>query len=374
MLRAMSAVCAAFTALALIAAPAMGQAPRPIETRTGRLLVETIASGLVHPWGMAFLPDATFLVTERPGRLRLVGKDGAVSDPLEGTPDVFAQGQGGLLDVALDPQFADNRLVYLSFAEAGAGGASTAVGRGRLEDGRVTGFQVLFRQEPKVSGPNHFGGRIVFSPDGHLFLTLGERFKFEPAQDIANHLGTIVRINRDGSIPDDNPFVGRDKAEPAIWSYGHRNIQAGAINPRSGALWIGEMGPRGGDELNLPEAGRNYGWPIVSSGRHYSGERIPDPSTRPDLAGSIRTWTPSISPSGMLFYTGSAIPAWTGNVLLGSLTRQSLVRLVIEGDAVTDEEIIGLDARIRDVEQAPDGSVYLLTDHRDGKVLRLRRP
>lgn len=374
MLRAMSAVCAFITALALIAGPAMAQAPRTIETRTGRLLVETIASGLVHPWGMAFLPDATFLVTERPGRLRLVGKDGAVSDPLEGTPDVFAQGQGGLLDVALDPQFADNRLVYLSFAEAGAGGASTAVGRGRLEDGRVTGFQVLFRQEPKVSGPNHFGGRIVFSPDGHLFLTLGERFKFEPAQDIANHLGTIVRINRDGSIPDDNPFVGRDKAEPAIWSYGHRNIQAGAINPRSGALWIGEMGPRGGDELNLPEAGRNYGWPIVSSGRHYSGERIPDPSTRPDLAGSIRTWTPSISPSGMLFYTGSAIPAWTGNVLLGSLTRQSLVRLVIEGDAVTDEEIIGLDARIRDVEQAPDGSVYLLTDHRDGKVLRLRRP
>jgi len=370
----MSIICAFITALALIAGPAMGQAPRTIETRTGKLQIETFASGLVHPWGMAFLPDGTFLVTERPGRLRLVSKDGAVSDPLEGTPDVFAQGQGGLLDVALDPQFADNRLVYLSFAEAGEGGASTAVGRGRLEDGRVSGFQVLFRQEPKVSGPNHFGGRIVFSPDGHLFLTLGERFKFEPAQDLTNHLGTIVRINRDGSIPADNPFVGRDKAEPEIWSYGHRNIQAGAINPRSGALWIGEMGPRGGDELNLPEPGRNYGWPVVSSGRHYSGERIPDPSTRPDLAGSIRTWTPSISPSGMLFYTGSAIPAWTGNVLLGSLTRQSLVRLVIDGDAVTDEEIIGLGVRVRDIEQGPDGSVYLLTDHRDGKVLRLRRP
>ena len=346
---------------------------RTLTTRAGPLEVESVTSGLVHPWGMAFLPDGRLLVTERPGRLRIVDKGGSLSEPLPGTPKVFAEGQGGLLDVALDPTFAENRLVYLSFAEAGPGGASTAVGRGRLADARIEGFEVIFRQTPKVPGPNHFGGRIAVSPEGHLFLTLGERFKFTPAQELGTHLGAVVRINRDGTVPPDNPFVGRADAKPEIWTYGHRNVQAAAINPRTGGLWIGEMGPRGGDELNLPEKGRNYGWPLVSWGQHYSGERIPNPSTRPEFADAIRHWTPVISPSGMVFYTGDGIPAWQGNVLIGSLTRRSLVRLVIDGNTVKDEEIMDLGARIRDVEQGPDGAVYLLTDERDGKLLRLRR-
>ena len=343
-----------------------------VATQAGPVAVEVVAAGLVHPWGMAFLPDGQLLVTERPGRLRIMRQDGSLSRPLAGTPEVLAGGQGGMLDVALDPEFRSNRLIYLSFSEPGDGGASTALGRGRLGDDRVEGFTVIFRQAPKVSGPNHFGGRIVFAPGGKLFLTTGERFKFNPAQDLASHLGKIVRLNPDGSVPPDNPFARTQGARPEIWSYGHRNVQAAAINPQSGALWIGEMGPRGGDELNLPEPGRNYGWPLVSWGTHYDGTRIPNPPTRPDLADAIKQWTPVISPSGMLFYAGELFPAWRGNVLIGSLTQRALVRLAIDGPRVAGEEIIPLGARIRDVEQASDGAVYLLTDEQDGKVLRLR--
>lgn len=360
---------AAIAFLAMFAVHAQAQR---VATQAGPVAVETVASGLVHPWGMAFLPDGRLLVTERPGRLRVMRQDGSLSRPLAGTPEVVAQGQGGMLDVALDPDFGSNRLVYLSFAEPGSGGASTALGRGRLGDDRLEGFTVIFRQEPKVAGPNHFGGRIVFATDGKLFLTTGERFKFDPAQDLSSLLGKIVRLNPDGSVPPDNPFRGVAGARPEIWSYGHRNIQAAAINPQSRALWIGEMGPKGGDELNLPEPGRNYGWPLVSWGTHYDGTRIPNPPTRPDLADAIKQWTPVISPSGMLFYTGDLLPAWRGNVLIGSLTQRALVRLRIDGARVVGEEIIPLGARIRDVEQGPDGAVYLLTDEQDGKVLRLR--
>jgi glucose/arabinose dehydrogenase len=231
--------------------------------------------------------------------------------------------------------------------------------------------EVIFRQVSKVSGGNHFGSRLAFSPDGHLFVTLGERFKFEPAQDLSNHLGTVVRIRPDGSVPDDNPFVGRENARPEIWSYGHRNIEAAAIHPGSGALWIGEMGPKGGDELNVPEAGKNYGWPVVSWGEHYDGEDIPDPPTQPRFADAIHQWTPVISPSGMIFYDGSGFPDWRGDLLIGSLTRKALMRVSVEGGAVTGEEQIDMGARIRDVEQGPDGAVYLLTDQDDGAILRL---
>jgi glucose/arabinose dehydrogenase len=351
--------------------PVHAQAQR-VATQAGPVIVETLASGLVHPWGMAFLPDGRLLVTERPGRLRVLRQDGSLSQALTGTPEVVARGQGGMLDVAVDPDFRNNRLVYLAFSEPGGGGASTAVGRGRLAEDRIEGFTVIFRQEPKVSGPNHFGSRIVFAPDGKLFLTTGERYKFEPAQDVASHLGKVIRINRDGSVPQDNPLLRVPGARPEIWSYGHRNIQAAAINPQSGALWVVEMGPRGGDELNLPEPGRNYGWPLVSWGTHYDGSTIPTPPSRPDLADAIKQWTPVISPSGMVFYGGDLFPAWRGNALIGSLSRRALVRLAVGAANVAGEEIIPLGSRVRDVEEGPDGAVYVLTDQQDGHVLRLR--
>lgn len=362
---------AAILAAMLFITPALAQQVQTVQTEAGIVTVTTLASGLNHPWGMTFLPDGRLLVTERAGQLRILDTDHTLSAPLAGTPEVFNQGQGGLLDVALDPEFESNRLVYLSFAEPGEGGASTAVGRGRLEEGRIADFEVIFRQTPKVSDSNHFGGRLVFSPEGALFLTLGERFQFEPAQDLSNHLGTIIRIHPDGAVPRDNPFVKQADAADEIWTYGHRNIQAAALQPGTGALWIAEMGPRGGDELNLIEAGRNYGWPVVSWGQHYDGEDIPDPPTQPHFADARLHWTPVISPSGMVFYTGDMFPEWRGSALIGGLTAQGIVRVAFDGLEVTGEERIPLGARIRDVEQAPEGSVYVLTDQEDGHIWRL---
>lgn len=273
--------------------------------------------------------------------------------------------------MALAPDFAENQQVYLSFAEPGEGGASTALGRGRLVADRLEDFQVIYRQEPKVTGTAHFGGRIVFRDDGTLFLTHGDRFRFDPAQDLSNHIGTIVRLNPDGSAPADNPFVDDPEARDEIWSYGHRNIEAAAIDPATGQLWEAEFGPRGGDELNRVEAGRNYGWPEVSWGEHYDGRDIPDPPTRPEFTRSAIHWTPVISPSGMVFYTGEAFPEWQGSILIGGLSSQSLVRVSVEGDEASEQERLDMGARIRDVEQGPDGSVYLLTDQADGNVWRL---
>jgi aldose sugar dehydrogenase len=346
---------------------------RTVDTQNGRIRVETAADGLAHPWGLAFLPDGRMLVTERPGRLRIVSSDGRLSAPVRGVPAVLAEGQGGLLDVALDPNFASNNLVYLSYAEPGGDGASTAVTRGRLniKSAALENTQVIFRQLPKVSGTGHFGSRLVFARDGTLFITLGERFKFDPAQDLSSHLGKIIRINPDGTVPPDNPFVGRADARPEIWSYGHRNSQGAALHPQTGVLWEVEHGPRGGDELNIPEAGKNYGWPLVSWGRHYNFQSIPEPPSRPDLAQPIYQWSPVISPAGMAFYTGDVFPGWRGNLLIGGLTSRGVVRLTIDGQRVTAEERIGLGARIRDVRQGPDGAVYVLTDQRDGAIWRL---
>jgi aldose sugar dehydrogenase len=362
--------CLLAAALMLMTAPSFAE-DTLIDTEGGPIKVETVAGGLDHPWGLAFLPDGRMLVTERPGRLRIVTPDGSTSEPLTGVPQVFAKGQGGLFDVALDPAFASNRLVYLAYAEPGDGGAGTAVARGKLGDAGLDDVQVIFRQQPEIDGPYHFGGRLAFAPDGKLFVTLGERFQFEPAQDLANHLGKIVRINPDGSVPEDNPFVGQKDAKPEIWSYGHRNPQGVAIHPETGKLWESEFGPMGGDELNIPAAGANYGWPVVSWGKHYDGRAIPAPPTHPEFADAIDHWNPVISPSGIAFYTSDAIPAWKGNLLIAGLSSEAIIRLTLDGEAVTGEERIPMGTRIRDVVQGPDGAVYALTDEDDGKILRL---
>jgi glucose/arabinose dehydrogenase len=341
-----------------------------IKTEAGTLKVETVAEGLEHPWGGAFLPDGRLLLTERPGRLRILAKDGTLSEPLAGVPKVYASGQGGLLDVALDPAFPVNHLIYLSYAEPGKEGSATVVARGQLTDKGLVDVKVIFRQVPEVSNGLHFGSRLAFSKDGKLFITLGERFQFDPAQDLANTLGKIVRIYPDGSVPPDNPFLGQKDAQPEIWSYGHRTAQGAAIHPGTGELWETEFGPFGGDELNIVKAGSNYGWPVVSWGRHYDGKEIPQPNTHPEFVDAIYHWTPVISPSGITFYTGEAIAPWRGNLLIGGLSSQAIVRLTLDGDKVMSEERIPMGARIRDVIQAPDGSVYALTDD-SGKVLRL---
>jgi aldose sugar dehydrogenase len=359
--------------------PTQGQAqaprsPTPPPTE-GVVRVETVARGLEHPWALEFLPDGRMLVTERPGRLRLVDRSGRISEPLAGVPEVEVGGQGGLLDVALDPKFAENRLVYLSYAELREGGAGTAVARGRLDEGRLEAVRVIYRQQPKVAGGNHFGSRLVFARDGKLFVTQGERADYrEQAQDLSSHLGKIVRINADGSVPDDNPFAGKAGARPEIWSYGHRNIQAAAIHPETGQLWTVEHGARGGDELNHPEAGKNYGWPVITYGVDYSGLKIGEGTAKEGMEQPVYFWDPVIAPSGMLFYTGDAFPAWNGSVLVGSLQPGALVRLELENGKVAREERYeegGLGTRIRDVRQGPDGLVYVLTDEGNGRVLRV---
>lgn len=343
------------------------------QTDAGKVTVENLAEGLTHPWGMAFLPDGRLLVTERSAQLRILYTDNSLSEPLRGTPEVLTGGQGGLLDVVLDPDFQNNGFVYLSFSEPGEGNtASTALGRGKLDGEQLTDFTVIFRQEPKMEGKNHFGGRIIFTPEGHLFLTMADRFKFDPAQDLSNHLGTIVRINPDGSVPQNNPFVGQANAKDEIWTYGHRNIESAAIEPGTSNFWVAEMGPQGGDELNLIKEGSNYGWPVVSWGSNYDGTEIPEPTTRPEFADAAIHWTPVISPSGMIFYTGFLFPEWQGSALIGGLSSQGLVRVTINGEQAEEVERISLGARIRDVEQAPDGSVYVLTDQNNGNVWRLR--
>ncbi|HET8769733.1 MAG TPA: PQQ-dependent sugar dehydrogenase [Gemmatimonadaceae bacterium] len=351
--------------------------PQP-ESIEGVVRAETVAEGLVHPWALAFLPDGRLLVTERPGRLRIVSMDGTLSEPLTGVPEVMASGQGGLLDVALDPDFATNRLVYLSFAEAGEDQTNgTAVARGRLGDAGLENTTVIYRQRPKVNSRGHFGSRLVFSNDGKLFITQGDRQATQfrvLAQDLTKGMGKVMRVNPDGSIPEDNPFVGREDAQPEIWSYGHRNVQAAALHPETGQLWTVEHGARGGDELNHPEAGKNYGWPVITYGVDYSGAKIGEGTTKEGMEQPVYYWDPVIAPSGMAFYTADVIPGWQGSVLIGSMTPGALVRLVLEdGRVVKEERYLGdLDERIRDVQVGPDGFVYVVTDSETGRVLRVR--
>jgi glucose/arabinose dehydrogenase len=372
------------TAIALVAlavpAFAQGQAPRsptPAPINAG-LRVDTIARGLDHPWSIALLPDGGMLVSERSGALRSIDRNGRLSEPLAGVPRVFARGQGGLLDIALDPRFAENRLVYLSFAEPGPRGtAGTAVARGRLGERGLENTRVIYRQEPQVEGGNHFGSRLVFGRDGTLFVTQGDRFAYkEKAQDLSVLIGKIVRINADGSMPRDNPFAGRSDARPEIWSYGHRNIQAAALDPQTGQLWTVEHGARGGDELNRPEAGKNYGWPVITYGVDYSGAKIGEGTARAGMEQPVYYWDPVIAPSGMAFYTGDAFPEWKGSVLVGSLRPGLLVRLTMTNGRVTREEryLAELRERIRDVQQGADGLLYLVTDSSDGRVLRVSPP
>ncbi len=339
--------------------------------------VETFAKGLVHPWGLAFLPDGRLLVTERPGRLRIVGRDGTLSPAVQGLPKVYASGQGGLLDVAVSPDFAASGLVFLSYAEPREGGKNgTAVARGKLiaegSGGRLEQVQAIFRQEPSYASSNHFGSRIVFARDGSLFVTLGDRYSArDEAQNPANHLGKLVRI-----LPDGKPHASNPKTSgwrPEIWSIGHRNVQGAALNPASGKLWTAEHGARGGDEINIPEAGKNYGWPVITYGRDYTYMKIGEGTEKPGLEQPVYYWDPSIAPSGAAFYTGDLIPEWKGNLLVGALAGQALHRLVLDGEKVVGEEALlkDLGERIRDVRAGPDGAIWLLTDNPEGRVLRV---
>jgi glucose/arabinose dehydrogenase len=340
----------------------------------GKVGAETVAEGLVHPWALAFLPDGRILVTERPGRLRIVDRQGKLSQPLGGVPRVQAQGQGGLLDVAIDPAFEENRLVYLSFSEPGEGGAGTAVARGRLGEGGLEDVTVIYRQQPKVQGSAHFGSRLVFANDGKLFITQGDRQAYrEQAQNLKSGLGKLVRINPDGSIPEDNPFVGKSEARPEIYSYGHRNMQGAALHPETGRLWTLEHGARGGDELNHPEPGKNYGWPVITYGRDYSGASIGEGTAKEGMEQPVYYWDPVIAPSGAVWYTGDKYSGWKGSLFVGSLQPGGLVRLVIQDGRVTREEryLHELGDRIRDVRQGPDGFLYLVTDGGKGRVLRV---
>ena len=349
-------------------------APRSYDSQRHRFRVVTLTDKLEYPWGLAFLPDGRMLVTERPGRLRIVTQDGTLSPPLAGVPAVAAEGQGGLLDVALAPDFAQSRTIYLSYAEPGDGGtAGTTVARARLGDSGLDNVQVVFRQEPKVSGGAHFGSRLVWARDGSLFITTGDRQNRPFVQDLSKLQGKVIRIRPDGSIPRDNPFVNRAGARAEIWSYGHRNMQGAALHPETGQLWTVEHGARGGDELNAPKAGRNYGWPVITYGRDYSGASIGEGQRKEGMEQPIHYWDPSIAPSGLMFYTGAAFPNWKGNAFVGALGYRLLVRLELDGERVRVEERLLEDVsrRIRAVVQGPDGFIYLLTDADDGRIMRI---
>ncbi len=359
-----------------------GQTRAPLRRADVDFDIRTVASGLEHPWGLAFLPDGAMLVTERPGRLRVVTADGDLSPPVEGLPEVDARGQGGLLDVALDPQFEKNATVYWSYAEPRDGGNGTAVARGVLaRDGApaLRDVQVIWRMTPTLDSTAHFGSRLVFGRDGMLFITTGERSELEgrmQAQRLDGGLGKVIRIAPDGSVPDDNPFVGRKDALPTIWSYGHRNIQSAALHPETGVLWTVEHGARGGDEVNIPAAGKDHGWPTITYGIEYSGSPIGDGITaREGMEQPVYYWDPVIAPSGMAFYDADLFPAWKGSLFVGALGGEHLARLTLEGERVVGEERLLVDrARIRDVRVGPDGALYLLTDEDDGELLVLEPP
>ena len=363
-----------------------GQTRAPEQKLNVAFDVVTVTEGLVNPWGLAFLPDGRMLVTEKPGRLRIVSADGkTMTEPVAGLPAVDARGQGGLLDVALDPAFQKNQLVYWSYAEPaeGQGMNNTAVARGRLVDGaapRVENVQVIFHQAPSLSSAAHFGGRLVFARDGMLFITMGDRSATPgrmQAQKMDSLIGKIARVSPDGSVPKDNPFVGKAGVRPEIWSYGHRNVQAATLHPTTGELWEVEHGTRGGDEVNVAKKGKDYGWPTIAYGIEYQGGPITGGiQQQAGMEQPLYYWDPNIAPSGMVFYTGKLFPAWQNSLFIGGLGSTNLVRLSVKGEQVVGEERLLQDLqpareRIRDVRQGPDGALYLLTDNAKGRILKL---
>ena len=365
----------AFASVSLLTACSGSRGAEANPERQGRPFDITAVAQFSEPWALTFLPDGRALVTEKKGALRLLNKDGTIS-LLSGTPPVSYGGQGGFGDVVLHPSFANNHFVYLSWVEAGTGGTrGAAVGRGTLtldgNGGRVDGLEVIWRQEPKVTGGGHFSHRLAFSPDGrHLFLTSGDRQKFTPAQSMTANLGKVIRLTESGAVPPDNPFKDRGGIAAQYWSIGHRNLLGIAFDA-SGRLWETEMGPMGGDEVNLIEPGKNYGWPVVSNGDHYGGSPIPDHPTHPEFAAPKVWWNPSVSPSSLMIYSGDLFPQWRGSAFIGALSGQALIRVALDGDSARKADEWDMEERIREVEQGPDGAIYLLVDGPDGKLLRL---
>jgi len=358
-------------------APAFAGQTRAPEARSGVTIhSDVVATGLDHPWAIVFLPDGRLLVTERAGRLRVITREGSISAPVQGLPEVFAQGQGGLLDVVLGPTFASDRLIYWSYAEPRVGGNGTSVARGRLSDdvSSVENVQVIFRQTPAWDSRGHFGSRLVFDREGRLYVTLGDRQRSEPrqlAQDLSTNIGKVVRIDPDGAASAGNPFVGRANARAENWSYGHRNIQGADLNPDTGELWIVEHGPRGGDEINIARAGLNYGWPVIGYGEEYNGQPMHEASAREGMEQPVYYWDPVIAPGDMDFYRGTLFP-WRGDILIAGLDSEALVRLDVEGERVTGEERFALGVgRIRDVAESEDGALWVVTDEDNGRLVRL---
>lgn len=363
-----SAILAGATAFTLAAgAYAVG-------TPSAAYQITTVAEGLDHPWSIAFLPDGAMLVTERAGQLRVIRDGNLEAEPVAGVPETYVAGQGGLFDVVLHPRFAANGLIYLSYANGTPGANTTRVARARFDGSALQDLEVIFDTSPTKDTAVHYGGRMAFLPDGTLLLTLGDGFDYrEQAQVLSNHLGTIVRINDDGTVPPDNPFVGRDDVKPEIWTYGHRSVQGIVIDRATGRVYSHEHGPRGGDELNLIEPGKNYGWPVITYGVDYSGAIISPFTEKEGMEQPLIDWTPSIAPAGLEIYTGSKFPAWTGDLFAAALAFKEVRRVDMENGAVAGQETLfkELDERIRDVRQSPDGSLYLLTDSPEGRVLRV---
>lgn len=359
-----------------LAFPLAQAKPVDIKTEAGSIRVKTFAEGLQNVWSLAFLPDGKLLVTEKPGRMRIVTADGKIGEPLQGLPKIYNQGQAGLLDVVLAPDFATSKKIYFSYSEPGEKGTnSTAVSHAVLNGNKLEKVTRIFSQKPKIESSAHFGSRLVWAEDGTLFVTLGDRYsEKDKAQTLDNHQGKVIRINADGSAPENNPFVKTAGALPEIWSYGHRNVQGAAINPLTKKLWTGEHGPQGGDELNITEPAKNYGWPIITYGENYGGGKIGEGTSKNGMEQPVYKWVPSIATTGFIFYTGDKFPQWKNNILLTSLREQALVRLVLDGDKVVKEERLlkkELGQRLRSVVQGPDGLLYLATDEGKGKILQV---
>lgn len=368
-------LCAAAILSSLTLSPAL--MAKTIESERESFELETIADDLKNPWGLAFLPNGNMVVTERTGTMRVVQASGAVSAPLSGLPEIVVKGQGGLLDVAVDPDYANNGWIYFSFSQPGDNDTnSTALARAQLHGSELSEVDVIFSQQPKVKSNAHFGSRIVFKDDGTLFLTLGDRYsRMDDAQTLDNHHGKVIRINTDGSVPADNPFVKTEGALPEIWSYGHRNMQGATIHPQTGELWSGEHGAQGGDEINIDRAGVNYGWPVITYGENYGGGKIGEGFKKAGMEAPIYYWLPSLATAGLTFYTGDKFPNWQGDLFVASLRAETLSRLDVEDGRVLHEERMLVDElgeRIRHVTQGPDGYLYLLTDQSDGKIIRLK--